>query len=90
MQRCAEYSAESIKQLLEEMIAAQPVNVALQPHQFAIVPRFHHATGQCNWQIVVFLPIPPDDLAAIEKAGTDLQMRCNLLDEYQSTRAIVV
>ena len=89
-QRWPEYSADGIKQALEKMLAMQPVNVSLQPHQFAIVPRFHHGPGQCNWQIVVFLPIPPDDLAAIHRAGTDLQMRCNLIDDYQNTRAIVV
>lgn len=89
-QRHPEYSAEQIQTALEQIIATQPVEVALRPHQFAIVPRVHHAQGQCNWQIVVFLPVPPEDLAAINMAGADLQKRCNMIDEYQNTRGIIV
>lgn len=89
-QQYPEYPEDSIKRTLEEMVAKQPVKVALRPHQFAVTPRIGNAAGQCNWQIVVFLPIPADDLTAITMACADLQKRCNMIDEYQNTRAIIV
>jgi len=90
LQQYPEYSADSIKKAMEEMIGKQPVKVALRPHQFAIVPRVHHAGGQCNWQVVVFLPAPADDLTALNLAAADLQRRCNMRDEYQEARGLIV
>ena len=71
--------------------AALPAGAApVGSHQFSAVPRISPAEGDCNWQVVVFLPLASEVLTAIGEAAAELQGRYDMADFYQGTRALIV
>ena len=59
-------------------------------HQFSAVPRINPAEGECNWQVVVFLPVPSEVLKAIGEAAAELQGSVDMADYHQGSRALII
>jgi hypothetical protein len=58
--------------------------------QLSAVPRIIQGEGECNWQVLVFLPVPSEVLAAIGSAGSELQAQYDMADFFQGARALIV
>lgn len=58
--------------------------------QLSAVPRIIRSEGECNWQVLVFLPMPSEVLAAIGSAGSELQAQYDMADFFQGARALIV
>ena len=79
------------REILELANAGLPAGIApVSKIQFSAVPRISAAEGECNWQVVVFLPVASEVLTALSEAAAELQGRYDMADFYQGTRALIV